>query len=257
MPRKTLEQYHSIFNDRGINSDLYSGPNGQFLPLLPELLGRPLKHDEMDYNLELLDEVLKNYRVLNSTGSSGILGASDLGKYLKFDEVNGTYAWSLSEIDSGIDGTSGTSGVDGIGIPEGGTTGQFLVKLSDNDYDTTWTNLTPALDEEGREITDDLNQIPNNTTGDAAPTGVFISFTPFADSNVQVLVNGISINLADGELEKASQPCYFSGDGGLTARNIADIEAGDGLFWNGSIAKYNLDDTDDVDLLYEASNRDL
>ena len=181
-------------------------------------------------------------------GTSGTSGSSGTSGTSGVDGQSGT---------SGVDGQSGTSGVDGIGIPQGGTTGQFLVKLSDNDYETTWTNLTPDLDEEGREITDDLNQIPNNTTGDAAATGVFISFTPFADSNVQVLVNGISINLADGELEKASQPCYFSDDDGLTARNIADIEADDQLFWNGSIAKYNLDDTDDVDLLYEASNRDL
>ena len=108
--------------------------------------------------------------------------------------------------------------------------------------------------EVGVETDSDLNQTPNVTSVDGDPTGVFITYTPFSDSNVQILVNGISTNLGDGF---KNQPCYFSADGGVTARPIADIEAGDQLYWNGSIAKYELDGSDEVDVIYDASSNDV
>jgi hypothetical protein len=107
--------------------------------------------------------------------------------------------------------------------------------------------------EVGVETDSDLNQTPNVTSIDGNPTGVFITYTPFSDSNVQILVNGISINLGHGFKNK---PCYFSADGGVTARLIADIEAGDQLYWNGSIAGYELDTTDDIDISYQKSSLD-
>ena len=104
MPRQTLEYYHQLFAQRGIDPSQYSGANGQFLPLLPNLLGRPLSHDEMDYNLELLDEVVRNYRVMNSNGDTTALGAGDVNKYLKFANVNGEYVWTM---DTGTGGGTG------------------------------------------------------------------------------------------------------------------------------------------------------
>lgn len=38
----------------------------------------------------------------------------------------------------GIQGPQGETGLTGPGVASGGTTGQILVKLSDNDYDTGW-----------------------------------------------------------------------------------------------------------------------
>ena len=43
----------------------------------------------------------------------------------------------------------GKGGKDGIGIPAGGTSGQALVKNSDNDYDCSWVTL--ELSGEGGE----------------------------------------------------------------------------------------------------------
>ena len=63
----------------------------------------------------------------------------------------------------------------------------------------------------------------------------------------------MEINLGDGVKTEAS---YFSNDGGTSARLIADIEAGDTLYWNGSIAGYDLDATDDIDVGYEKSSLD-
>ena len=53
-----------------------------------------------------------------------------------------------------------------------------------------------------------------------------------------------------------TEASYFSNDGGTSARLIADIEAGDTLYWNGSIAGYELDATDDIDVGYEKSSLD-
>ena len=44
--------------------------------------------------------------------------------------------------------------------------------------------------------------------------------------------------------------CYFSGDSGANARAIADIAAGDELYWNGSIAGYELDASMKLDFNY-------
>jgi hypothetical protein len=37
---------------------------------------------------------------------------------------------------------------------------------------------------------------------------------------------------------------------------MADITAGDSLYWNGSKAGYQLDATDDIDISYERSSLD-
>lgn len=37
-------------------------------------------------------------------------------------------------------GTNGADGANGQGVPTGGTTGQMLVKNSNTNYDTTWTD---------------------------------------------------------------------------------------------------------------------
>ena len=100
----------------------------------------------------------------------------------------------------------------------------------------------------GAETSDDLNQTPNVTTADGDDSGVVITHTPFSDSNVQILVNGVNVNLGDGAKDQA---CYFSVDGGTTARAITDIEGGDSLYWNGSIAGYELDGTDEIDVIYD------
>ena len=50
---------------------------------------------------------------------------------------------------------------------------------------------------------------------------------------------------------------YNSEGNAMSARLIKDITAGDVLIWNGSAAGYELDMTDDVDIVYQASSFDL
>ena len=92
---------------------------------------------------------------------------------------------------------------------------------------------------------------PNTTTADGDATGLSIANTPFGDSDVTVTVNGLGVDLGNGVKDEA---CYFSGDAGTTARAIADITAGDTLHWMGSIAGYELDGTDEIDIKYERTS---
>jgi len=96
---------------------------------------------------------------------------------------------------------------------------------------------------------DDKGKHPGGpTSGDGSLVlGAAISNLPGADSYVRVHVNGEAIELGNGV---KTQPCYFSVDGGITARAISDIAAGDDLYWNGVIAGYDLDTLDLIEYDY-------
>lgn len=95
----------------------------------------------------------------------------------------------------------------------------------------------------------DTGKIPNNTNGDYKATGITISNTPFKKSRIDILVNGISVQLGNGT---RNAPCYFSppGDGSF-ARAIGDVQKGDELFWVASQIGYNLETSDVIDIEYQ------
>lgn len=93
-----------------------------------------------------------------------------------------------------------------------------------------------------------------HTNGDASPTGVTITYSPYHDSYVTVEVNGLHVELGDGVTTK---DVYFSPNSGITAVRIEDIRAGDELIWNGLITGYELKSEDDINLIYEAESGQL
>mgnify|MGYP003351818403 CR=1 FL=1 len=72
---------------------------------------------------------------------------------------------------------------------------------------------------------------------------------PALTSYVEVKVNGINYVVGNGVKTK---DCYFSGDSGSTARAFGAIASGDYLYWNGSVAGFQLDTNDVIDFLYNA-----
>lgn len=74
-----------------------------------------------------------------------------------------------------------------------------------------------------------------------------IAVTPSGDAYVTVFVNGVQVAIGDGV---RTRECYFSADGGATAKTIANIQAGDRLYWVGSVAGYQLQATDRVDFCF-------
>jgi len=114
----------------------------------------------------------------------------------------------------------------------------------------TKSELTP----DGISTYVDKNLNPVATSGDNALTGITISYSPYYDSYVTIEVNGISVVIGDGIKDADA---YFSGNNGLTAAKIEEIRAGDQLIWNGSLAGYDLEEGDEVNLIYEVNEDDL
>lgn len=103
----------------------------------------------------------------------------------------------------------------------------------------------------GVDVVQDKDMVPSNTSGDNSPTGLYITYTPFLNSSVNIRVNGLDANLG-GTNDYQTKSCYFSPDG-FRVRDIIDIEAGDQLYWNGDVVGFELDDTDDIDFLYQTA----
>ena len=81
---------------------------------------------------------------------------------------------------------------------------------------------------------------------DDTDTGLSLSATPTAGGFVQVLINGVMIELGNGVKNKDG---YFSDDAGSTAKAHNALASGDAFFWNGS-SVFTLDTTDRVDFIY-------
>ena len=113
---------------------------------------------------------------------------------------------------------------------------------------------TVGVVETGVNTRVDYNKTASVTLNDGDTTGATITYTPFSDSSVIVKVNGLQVNLGDGAKDQA---CYFSADGGTTAKASVDIAAGDTLYWMGSIANYELESDDEIDIVYAASSDDV
>lgn len=127
--------------------------------------------------------------------------------------------------------------------------------FDDSDLQASIDSLeVSAATETGVATKVDRNKNPLATTSDGDSTGVTITYTPYSDSAVTVKVNGLQCNIGDGAKDEA---VYFSADGGTTAKTIANIAAGDTLYWMGSLAGYELETDDDIDIDYQASSNDV
>lgn len=94
----------------------------------------------------------------------------------------------------------------------------------------------------------DKGQNPTATTGNEQTTGVTLASEPALDTYPLVFINTLGpYEVGDGVKTK---DCYFSGDGGTTARAIGAIASGDQLIWNGTIAGFDLETDDVIDFEY-------
>lgn len=88
--------------------------------------------------------------------------------------------------------------------------------------------------------------VGSNKSTDDADTGLTLAATPPAGGFVQVLINGVMIELGDGVKTKDG---YFSGDNGTNARAHNALASGDKFFWNGA-SVFTLETTDRVDFVF-------
>lgn len=87
------------------------------------------------------------------------------------------------------------------------------------------------------------------TSGNNSLTGITLSNTPSQNSRIQIFVNGQLQKIGNGTF--SSVDCYFSNDGGLSALLFTSIVSGNILYWNGSSAGFELDTSDEIDIIYK------
>lgn len=92
---------------------------------------------------------------------------------------------------------------------------------------------------------------PAPTSGNYSTTGLTAGFTPALGGHVRVVVNGVEYAVGDGHRDNLGSftnnvACYFSADGGATARAHAAIVSTDTLYWNGTHTGFDLAATDEV-----------
>ena len=80
-----------------------------------------------------------------------------------------------------------------------------------------------------------------NTTGDTN-TAISLGFDPYNGSVVELYVNG-------QKQQYGSTNDYFFTSDGSTARAIDEVQSGDTLFWNGTIAGFDLSTDDDISIV--------
>lgn len=127
--------------------------------------------------------------------------------------------------------------------PEAGDVDDLTAHLKGIDDAILSGNAVPS------QLNKDMTPSSTASDGDAAIGAPGIVVTPSFDGYVAVMVNGQICHVGDGV---KTTECYFSGDGGTTARLIDDIISGDTLHWNGSIAKYEITISDRLEFLFAA-----
>ena len=125
-----------------------------------------------------------------------------------------------------------------------------MAKIQQKQIDlTTWAWSTP--------VRGNKHMAASVTAADGQQAcATAVATTPSASTTaggyVGVAVNGVSVFVGDGT--KVAVDCYFSADGGTTARAMKAIVAGDLLYWNGSIAGYQLAASDSIDFFYPVAS---
>ncbi len=120
------------------------------------------------------------------------------------------------------------------------------------------TGPTGAVGVSSSPVRANKNMVASATSADGqVATVTTVTITPATASGgsggyIGVAVNGVLYVVGDGT--KVGVACYFSGDGGTTARSMLSVVAGDSLYWNGSIAGFELIASDRIDFLYNVNS---
>jgi len=198
------------------------------------------------------DFTIESGQTLNNDGRLVVVNGSFLN--------NGTYIQgtegSVEIVNTNLDYILGRgNAVNGQDILWTDVTGNWIAGDSTTYLDTAAGNVHVTKEWVENKITlvptlqlANKYESPLSTVGNDQDSGITIDYTPSNNGFVDVKINGMSVRLGDGV---KTRDCYFSADGGTTARSITDVEAGDSLYWNGLIAGYDLNSlTDEVSLFY-------
>ena len=172
---------------------------------------------------------LQNYGQLSFINfNSGLTTSFSDTATIQFTQSNTIFGLSVSAIlkDGSLTASKLNTG------SNGGATAGYLLSV-DNNGDFLWVDSNSTV----QSSYDDKNYIiTQNSVNNGYYTGLTISDSPVG--YVTVFVNGVETDVSYGSTVSSS--CYFSGDGGITAKNLNSIISGDSLYWNGSVAGFQL-----------------
>jgi len=211
--------------------------------------------DSNGIRLSSLENFLIN-RVTN--GAAGVITIFDM-EATNMYAIYGINSWERLDL---IPGGGDDQDVDGIKIYvnlETRSTGPGVTRTlweigQEITFQLDANSTAVGLTAEGILTFVDKNINPIEAIGNYSNTGIQLTYNPYASSYINVEVNGITVEVGDGNRDKDS---YFSNDGGDTASNIENILAGYILYWNGDISGYNLEIGDEISLTYEATRSDI
>jgi len=166
--------------------DINKDGNGKYSPKYPKNLDRPLKHGEMDYNLDLIGNTIKGYLVMGSGPDGDIDLTNDVDKVLQLYKVT---AEDLNYISNGAEiGDYVWIPVDSVGrvvksdlIPDADVA-YDLGSPTNKFRDLYLSNNTLYLGDHSISVKD----------GKLGLNGTFIDFDAIEDDDIQSIIGNIS-----------------------------------------------------------------
>ena len=182
---------------------------------------------------KLANQSVKNVHLATEIAGTGIAGANGTALSIDLHQLSGAILDPAQDSIAFIDATDNSTKKESV-------TG-FVTKIAGAGVTASSSQITVK-----HLSTNDQFETATVTSADGNTTGVTIAATP--EGMVQIFVNGLLQELGQGVKTK---DCYFSSDGGSTAKAITSIASGDTLYWNGSVAGYQLDTNDKITMSYE------
>jgi hypothetical protein len=182
---------------------------------------------------KLANQSVKNVHLATEIAGTGIAGANGTALSIDLNQLSGAVLDPADDSIAFIDATDNSTKKESVT--------DFVIKIAGAGVTASSRQITVK-----HLSTNDQFETATATTADGNTTGVTIAAAP--EGMVQIFVNGLLQELGQGVKTK---DCYFSSDGGSTAKAIASIAAGDTLYWNGSVAGYQLDTNDKITMSYE------
>jgi hypothetical protein len=196
----TVPADSSVTFDIGRRIDIQQGGNGQ-VTLNPEngvvVYSTTGLYINQIYSAGTLIKVAANEWSFISPSAAGYTGSQGIpgeAAAIGYTGSVGDFGYTGSR---GLIGYTGSQGDIGTGVPDGGTTGQILSKVSDDDYDTAWSDPSSELDLSA--VAQDI--IPSaNVTYDIGSTSLRFRDIYLANSTIhlgsqQISADGSGLNL--------------------------------------------------------------
>jgi hypothetical protein len=157
--------------------------------------------------------------------------------------------------DAGIDEAHLAGSVSGTGMSGGGGAALSVDYGSDigsvGIANANGSNNTAARSDHTHKAPIFSVEMPGAATagsGNYQTTGRSLSGNPFGGRILAILINGVRYELGNGVRTK---DCYFSADSGANAVAQGSLVAGNTLYWNGTIAGFDLDTNDEIDMEFQ------